>query len=62
MDPTLMKWLKPIFLGMAHPRMELHRAPLWEMKARLPGWAQWGAKLACNLDDGQRTPRQLGPR
>ena len=33
-------------LGMADPRMELHKAPLWEMKARLPGWAPWGAKLA----------------
>ena len=57
-----MKWEKPMFFWVAQPNTELHSAPLWEMKARLPDRGAWGAKLAWSWAGGQYSPMELGPR
>ena len=36
MEPTLTKWLKPMFFMGGPAQDGAAQAPLWEMKARLP--------------------------
>ena len=53
--------LKPTFSRKLQSRIAVSRAPLWLMKATLPGRAMVCAKVAFSPRTGFITPRQLGP-
>ena len=55
------KLLKPTFSVIDQSSTAVHSAPLWLMKATLPGRAIELAKVAFSPDTGFITPRQLGP-
>ena len=55
------KLLKPTFSVIDQSSTAVHSAPLWLMKATLPGFAIELAKVAFNPDTGFITPRQFGP-
>ena len=61
MEPMETKPLKPTFSRMLQSSTAVHRAPLWLMKATLPGRAMLLAKVAFSPSTGFMTPRQLGP-
>ena len=56
-----MNELKPTFSRRLQSSTAVHKAPLWLMKATLPGLATVAAKVAFRPCTGFITPRQLGP-
>ena len=55
------KALKPTFSRKLQSSTAVHSAPLWLMKATLPGRATLRAKVAFSPRIGFITPRQFGP-
>mmetsp|Transcript_9098 Transcript_9098/g.26161 ORF Transcript_9098/g.26161 Transcript_9098/m.26161 type:complete len:248 (-) Transcript_9098:7-750(-) len=59
--PMLMTALKPTFCETLQSSTDVIIAPLWLMKATLPGAGMRFAKDAFNPDVGQMMPKQFGP-
>ena len=61
MEPMETKLLKPMFSCIAQSRIAEPSAPLWDMKAILPGLGILSTNVAFSFVRGRITPMQFGP-